>query len=268
MLLAAPAQSQRLSTDPRITPPPTPGSVAEVAGGFLPGWVAVTEPVDLAIADEGEAAARFSVIAGGCYAAVGYTAAVLDLDVWVRDEGVLIAQDVRPNPYPVARWCSSRSTMLEVALSAYTSGGQAQLGLYAEAETIERVRGSGTEMQNRLAASLGRSAPAWVATSAPIEITIAQPGTRAFPLEVVGQQCYGVAAVGDAGIEDLDLVIRDAAEQIVVSDLALDATPLVVFCVQAAQSLRVELTVARGDGVVAAQILRPPPTEEDALPAE
>lgn len=263
-----PAQAQRLSNDPRVAPPPTPVSIFEVAAGFAPAYVAVGAPVDVSLPDEGEVAARFDVIAGGCYAAVGFTNAVADLDVWVRDAGTLIAQDVRPNAFPVARWCSSRTTTLDIALSAYTSGGAAQLALYADAETIERSRGSDTLLANRLAASIGRSAPGWSPIGPPTEIEVPQSGTRGFPLDVGESQCLGILAVGAVGVEDLDLVVRDADDAVIVSDLALDATPLVVFCVEAAQTLRIELTVSRGAGVVATQILRPPSTDHDALPAD
>lgn len=254
----APAAAQRLAGDPRAAAPPRPATLQEVVDGFVPTFIPVGAVEHQTVPDEGELRIVRPLVAGACYAAIGLSTAIADLDAWVRIDGVLVAQDVQFDAWPVSRFCALRDGEVELAFSAYASGGPAEFGLFVDPSTLEEVAGDAGELENRLRSAVSRTAPGWVWSDAPWLRGFAGPETAEFSVDIVQGSCAAVVAVATAGIEDLDLVARDPDGLVVASDLALDARPAIVHCSAQPTTLVVEVAVSRGRGVAMAQILYAP----------
>jgi hypothetical protein len=86
----------------------------------------------------------------------------------------------------------------------------------------------------------------------------AEPVQRvAFHVPAAGR-CYRIYAVGDSGIQDLDLLVRDPAGNDVIGDVSHDAWPVVPprgpACFDAPGVYVLEVSVYRGAGKYALQI--------------
>ena len=82
---------------------------------------------------------------------------------------------------------------------------------------------------------------------------------------VVGGHCYRIIGVGGAGVQDLDLYLRDLTGNVIDQDRAPDNFPVVgldrQLCLPAAmgnQSAQLEIRMARGEGEVGVQVFGSP----------
>ena len=82
---------------------------------------------------------------------------------------------------------------------------------------------------------------------------------------VVGGHCYRIIGVGGAGVQDLDLYLRDLTGNVIDQDRAPDNFPVVgldrQLCLPAGmgnQSAQLEIRMARGEGEIGVQVFGSP----------
>ncbi len=82
---------------------------------------------------------------------------------------------------------------------------------------------------------------------------------------VVGGHCYRIIGVGGAGVQDLDLYLRDLTGNVIDQDRAPDNFPVIgldrQLCLPAAmgnQSAQLEIRMARGEGEIGVQVFGSP----------
>jgi len=107
--------------------PPLPTSLDEVATRFLPLWEPLGEPHTFTLQQGAQTSFMLNTVAGHCYAAVGHATDITDLDVRVRIDGAIIAQDVLFDSYPVVRWCAAFDATVEAEARAFSGAGAATL---------------------------------------------------------------------------------------------------------------------------------------------
>jgi hypothetical protein len=88
---------------------------------------------------------------------------------------------------------------------------------------------------------------------------------RTIVAAVVGGHCYRVMGVGGAGVEDLDLALRDLTGNLIDADRSSDDVPVIgldrQLCLPAGmgnQSVQLVIRVARGEGEVCVQVFGSP----------
>ncbi len=75
------------------------------------------------------------------------------------------------------------------------------------------------------------------------------------PMNLRAGKCVAIAAAGDEGVEDVDVLLRDASGRLVASDSGPAPYAAVRRCAQASESLEAQVVLYRGEGDVAVRIL-------------
>ena len=201
---------------------------------------------------------------GRCYAilAVGENS-VRDLDLTLLDDrGRELDRDVEDNAEPIVRVCPSETTSVSARVTMqdgagefiysahrWTSGTRGAWGLQGliyvrHAELSRLLDVDEYEADISLAPERGR---------------IRRPGeVRRHRVELEGDTCYTIVAVGGAGVRDLDMRVSRSTRgsQLAGQDLSSNAFPQVQFCPQSGGIHQVELTGANGTGEYFFQVFR------------
>ena len=257
-LLPAPAAAQNLASDPRAQPLPPPTSYKALATRFLPGFELAAPPVSGALAALDEHALGIEAQAGVCYGAAAFSAAVEDLDVRLYFDGALVAQDVRPDAYPVATYCPTARGTLRAVARAHSGGGDSALAVLVDINAATAAVGPRDELSNRLESAIRRGAARWVPDGPQWRHTFPVPGIAPYDAMLDAGTCYAFVTVGQATILDLDLRLT-TPDGVEATDMTLDATPLIVHCPTAPGAVTIDVAVTRGTGTVAIQRMQRPP---------
>lgn len=256
LLIGAAGLAANVDTDPRFARPNSPDSLDELVSRFLPNHVPLTPQGSVQLA-EGEAYTfNHTVTAGVCYAFVAIGVhGLTDLDLRLRRGGVVVAQDVQLDGYPVVEWCPSLSGTIRVGIRAFHGGGSADFQVLVDPNSYYSARGQLDELSNRLEAATARSAPRWTPQGPQWRSAFPRPGVRELTIAAEPGQCYAVVAIGQASVFDVDLRMR-ADGEVVDEDIGGAEVAGVSMCASVSQTLTVDVALVRGQGVVAAQPLR------------
>lgn len=257
-LLAAAAAVAQLDDDPRSARPAPPTTVAEAAARFLTRYVPFGTSGSVELAQGETRTFSQGVEAGVCYAVVAVADDDVDIDARVRRDGLVVAQDVSLDSYPIVEWCPSTAGTETVTIRAFGGAARVEYAMYVDPDTRAAATGELDELSNRLAAHVAGSAPRWTPSGGQWRSTFAAPGERTMTVDVPERRCVAVAAVGQTTVTDIDLLMESSEGVELSRDFALDATPLVAYCADAAGTVTVRVGVRTGTGVVAAQVLETP----------
>jgi hypothetical protein len=75
-----------------------------------------------------------------------------------------------------------------------------------------------------------------------------EDASQTFQISLEGDKCYAILAVGDNGVRDLDLIVRDADGGIIDRDIEADARPVVRVCPEHDVEQGIEVRMASGSG--------------------
>lgn len=253
---AAPAGAQeRLFEDPRWQPPLAPRSLQEVAQRWLPGWRRTQGPYSVAVS-VGTTVREPIVVQGGvCYALVAWSGDGTDVDVHVYDRRTLVAQDVQPDAWPVARWCALRTGPLQVDLDVYGQDGEVAWGVWADAADLHAASGPFDEVTNRLERLVGLVAPRWTTVGNQRRLSYSGPAIQSVSVQPSADACDLFVAVGTVGVHDVDLRLIDAQGTALDTDVSPDRGAVVQICGHSTP-LTLLVAVPAGLGTVGVQHLR------------
>ena len=249
---------QRYVADPRAVPAPPPHRVEDLGARWLPAWAPHTLPTTLPIPDEGDIGLEIAVLGGVCYGFGAWSDDVADLDLRIRRGDEVLAQNVYDDDsYPIASFCAGADGRVRVELSAHTTGGTATWMVWVDRNSLDAA-GDRDEIGDRLDAAAARTAARWYPVGGQWRERFDGPGLRSFALDAPAGACYAVVAVGAASVRDIDLRLRHG-ERVVDEDIAADATPAVMTCLDEGASLEIDVLVVHGEGLVGARVLRTTP---------
>lgn len=255
-----PAGAQSLDADPRTRPIGVPESWKQLAAWFLPGFELAAPVVDRELDELDEQRLVLQAVTGVCYGAAAFSDDILDLDVRLYLDGRLVEQDIRPDAYPVATYCADDDGELTAVVRADVGAGAARLALFVQVNSDEAAGGPRDELSNRLDAAIRAGAARWTLRGEQWRRSFDAPGIAVLDTHLDAGRCHAFVAVGQAGVADLDLRLRDRDGAELARDLLLDATPIVVYCADNATDVELDVAVTIGSGTVALQHLtRPAP---------
>jgi hypothetical protein len=78
--------------------------------------------------------------------------------------------------------------------------------------------------------------------------TLEESASERFQISLEGDKCYAILAVGDNGVRDLDLIVRDAGGDVIDRDIEADARPVVRVCPEHDIDQAIEVRMASGAG--------------------
>jgi len=224
-----------------------------VVARFFPDYVPVDVSRTISLPFEGERTERIPTARGVCYGVGAFSAEIEDLDIWVYEQDVLVAQDVLGDPYPVVRWCAQRGGIVRLRFVAFAGEGDLSFQVLEHPESRAAATGEQDELSNRLTRAAARSAPNWIVVGGQWRGRYDGVGSRDATFSARAGQCYAALAVGEVSLNDIDLVVLDAADEVLAQDIAVDATPAVVVCPPFDTTLTARVIVVSGFGTVALQ---------------
>lgn len=255
---ASESSAQQIGSDERFRPPAQPASLDEFVRRFAPLHVAVAPVISRNMTRLDVLRLEYDVQSGVCYQAMAIGPQLVDVDLRVFAQGELIAQDVQFDDYPAAQFCAARSGFVDVAVDAFEGSGMLEVGLFAEPRSLDAASGDRDELANRIDHAIARSAPGWTPIGTQLRTRFEGPGIERLPVSLAHAGCFAMIGVAEAALDDIDLVLRDPQGTELALDVALDATPALVYCPPSAAELVLEVASAEGRGSVAIQILELP----------
>ena len=253
-------------------------------------------PIDEPMIDfmlEGQSRAiPFTLDEAGCVGvlAVGHRR-VHDIDLALYTEsGIALVQDVEVDARPYVRFCGAEGLTLVATLHMYKGQGEVRLVRFADAPAdlpdLHRTVGecfAGGGGMRRPSADVGPPPPGRPLAEQLEEVraelgalgysdhdsersgTLQIQQREAHAMSLPPGRCYAVAAVGDAGVIDLDLFVRTPVGVELARDVERDASAVARLCVddQPAHVVEVRMFQGAGDYRVRAFVL----DEQSASPA-
>lgn len=257
LLPAERAPAQGLASDPRAQPSAPPSSYKALISRFLPGFELAAPPVRGPLNPLDEQALAIETQPGVCYGAAAFSTEVEDLDVRVYFNGALVAQDVRPDAYPVATYCASARGTLRAVARAHAGAGDSTLAMLVEINAASAAAGPRDELSNRLEAAIRRGTARWLPDGPQWRHTFPVAGIARYDATLAAGTCYAFVTVGQSTVLDLDLRLT-TPDGTQTTDLTLDATPLLVQCPTEPMAIAIDVAVTRGTGTVAIQRMQRP----------
>jgi hypothetical protein len=194
----------------------------------------------------GEVRTHAVALGPGCTVVVGAAArAETDLDLYLLDaSGAPLDRDTGVSPTARVRTCPTEAGEARVSVKAYGRRGSYALATLRAPTVITDV--SSLRLEEATSSFLERG------------YTVRQRSVRAMDAEsprtdalyVPAGTCVAVAAVGDAGVEDVDVFLRAPEGRLVASASGPEPFATVSRCAEAGEQLRVEVVVYRGSGDV------------------
>ena len=219
-------------------------------------------------------------------ACVGFVALghkrVRDLDLALFTEtGTSLAEDVATDSHPYIRFCGAPHLVLEVVVRMYVGQGEYRLLRIENApptlnalestlrECVGPVGGGPEEKPPDIGrepepASLGETLArertrlrelGYIPTSLGSSGTAREGQTVNVPLGLGTGDCYAVLAVGDGGIQDLDLAVTGNDHHHLIRDVSRESTALVRICADEPR-YTAEIRAYRGGGAFRIEALR------------
>jgi hypothetical protein len=225
------------------------GRLFQIARETAPSFTAEAPPTFGTLETGQSRSFEHPVAMGTCYTwiAVGDSGQA-DLDLSVRLDGVLMAADDAPDDWPIVQYCAPTDGAARIDLVMYAGSGGFAFNTY------QRFFGGADalELQMNYLASLFAvdHVPAGEITRA----TLTQGGEETFPLQLNGGRCYTIIGTAGPGVGDIDFFLTETASgQLVQSDVAPDAAPVVGLCPPASGNYALRVVMYQGGGELAWQ---------------
>ncbi|MFK7987270.1 MAG: hypothetical protein AB8I08_14695 [Sandaracinaceae bacterium] len=201
-----------------------------------------------------------------CYAlTVIGEAAGQNLDMIVLDPyGRPASHNVRPDNHPWVSFCAgaagrfiARVQMASGSGGYYfapyaSSGGQRiELSAFFGDQPTEQVQVA--QMDNATQTRLQRldglmTQRNYTRVGEPSGVVLQNPEPRDFELNLVSGQCYGFAALGGPGTQEVDIALNDSSGQRLSQDTNTGQDGSIAYCAQATGSYSLQVRVASGQG--------------------
>jgi hypothetical protein len=213
------------------------------------GFTRISEPYGEQYAQREDRMFALNLQGGTCYAfaSLGGEGA-RDTDVFLVDgQGNELEKDVTTNLDAVVRFCPAQTAAYQLRARMYSGQGPLfTVGYVQQAQNttaqnnntpppVENVMatqstaGAGIEENFRLLDADIR-ARGYQPYGDHTRGQLAEGQTRDFSIELEGGKCYAILGVGDNGVRDLDLILKDGSGQTLDQDVEVDARPIVRVC--------------------------------------
>ena len=247
-------KAQMLTTDPRTVPPPPPNSFNELSTRFMPN-MNFQDPNSLSLAYHETSSLSLSVIDGVCYGVAAFSEEINELRLYIYEHGELVAQGpTQADNYPNTSWCSNGE--VEIRLIAYDGEGVVVVGTASEPISEYWANGTGSELENRIARLIARSAPNFMPITVLQIASFQQPASQIISISLEAGFCYAMLAVGEPTVVDLDLMFLSENDELLDQDFENDPTAVVSHCPEQDGMYRVRIALIAGYGQIATQLLR------------
>jgi hypothetical protein len=224
----------------------------------------VGDPQGLQLHERDERLFQLSLEQGRCYAfATLGGPGTTDTDVYLSDgSGHWLQADSSPNRDGVVRFCSPSTDQYTLQVRLLHGNGPVFTAAYlqqaATASTsatppvtpvIADTSTAGSSLDENFALlDADMRARGYEAFGAPQNAQLAEGGTQEYEVDLEGDKCYAILAVGDSGVRNLDLTLLDAQGREVDRDDAGDARPTVRVCPSADGHFRMRVRMMGGSG--------------------
>ncbi|MFW6052167.1 MAG: hypothetical protein ACODAU_13395 [Myxococcota bacterium] len=226
----------------------------------------VEEPRGLVLRQGQERTFPINLEANTCYAFASLAGpGVEDTDVFVEDgSGNPLARDAENDGDALVRFCAPSSGSYALRTVPHRGGGPVFVAGYrkgaeeaeatAEPEQPEQPlieersqRSAGLEENFRLL-DADMQARGYRSHDEPARGNLTEGRNRDFTVELEGGKCYAILAVGDGGVRDLDLILRDPNGNTLDRDVEEDARPVVRVCPERSGAFTMRVQMRKGEG--------------------
>jgi len=219
------------------------------------------EPGGVVYAERDERLFNLSLEAGTCYAFATFGGpGASDTDVYLVDgEGHWLAQDARADRDGLVRFCAPSSDSYHLQVRLLHGSGPVFTAAYVQATATAGTAAAEPVISDSSTASAGvdenfalldadMRARGYESLGGSARGDLGEAGTTAYEVDLEGENCYALLAVGDSGVRNLDLTLLDSSGREVDRDVAADARPIVRVCPSAAGHYRMQVRMASGSG--------------------
>jgi hypothetical protein len=223
----------------------------------------VGDPQGLQLNEHDERLFQLSLEAGRCYAFASLGGpGTTDTDVYLVDgSGHWIQADSSADRDGLVRFCSPSSGQFTLQIRLLHGSGSVFTAAYVQAPAgpapttapVEPViadtstAGAGLD-ENFALLDADMRARGYESFGAPQHATLAEGGTQEYEVDLEGDKCYAILAVGDSGVRNMDLTLLDSAGHEVDRDDAGDSRPTVRVCPTATGHYRMRVRMMSGTG--------------------
>ncbi|MFO0695759.1 MAG: hypothetical protein U0230_19515 [Polyangiales bacterium] len=244
----------------------------------------VAEPYGIVMAERQDRQFPLNLEAGYCYAFATFGGpGTSDTDVFVVDgSGNELVQDAGTDRDSLVRYCPSAAGAYQLKVRLYSGSGpvfvagwvqapeqqvattnpQGQQGQQGQQTTTtatatvisqESTEGIGLDENFRLRQS-DITARGYEPYGDQTRGSLREGETRDFQVNLEGDKCYAILAVGDNGVRNLDLIVTDRIGRALDQDVENDARPIVRTCPTQTgdQTIQVRMTAGSGNFYYAA----------------
>ncbi len=227
-------------------------------------YTRVGDPQGLQLSERDERLFQLSLEAGRCYAFASLGGpGTTDTDVYLVDgNGHWLEADSSANRDGLVRFCSPTSDQYTLQVRLLHGAGSVFTAAYVQAPAgpagpttapidpvIAGVSTAGAGLDENFALlDSDMHARGYESFGAPQHATLAEGGTQEYEVDLEGDKCYAILAVGDSGVRNMDLTLLDASGHEVDRDDAGDARPTVRVCPTATGHFRMRVRMMSGMG--------------------
>ncbi len=207
---------------------------------------------------------QLSLDQGRCYAfATLGGPGTTDTDVYLVDgSGHWLQADSTANRDGLVRFCSPSSDQYTLQVRLLHGNGSVFTAAYLQAAAgtasappppstpvIADTSTAGAGLDENFALlDADMRARGYESLGAPQHATLAEGGTQEYAVDLEGDKCYAILAVGDSGVRNVDLTLLDESGHEVDRDDAGDARPTVRVCPTADGHFRMRVRMMSGSG--------------------
>ena len=222
----------------------------------------VGDATGLQLHERDERLFQLSLEQGRCYAFATFGGpGAADTDVYLVDSsGHWLQADSTASRDGVVRFCAPATDTytLQVRLlhgdgpvftAAYLQQAASSPSAPPSAPLIAETSTAGAGLDENFALlDADMRARGYETLAPPQHATLAEGGTQEYEVDLTGNNCYAILAVGDSGVRNLDLTLLDASGTEVDRDDAGDTRPTVRVCPAADGHYRMRVRMMSGTG--------------------
>ncbi len=235
------------------------------------GYAPTQQPIGIQMSNRQEQSWPINLPAGGCYSFATFGGpGANDSDVFLFDAGGArrlysdagggadaVIRDICPSSAGVYQLRARlRNGNGPVWLIAYSRGGTTGAGAQTALTLNAQASGAGGIEAFFRRVDRDLLARGYGVVGSPVSGELAAAGVTSQAVNLQAGSCYAITAVGDSGIQDLDLALLDAGGREVDRDHAQDARPVVRVCPQTTGQFTVRVTATAGAGGYRAGLYR------------
>lgn len=225
---------------------------AMVARGFTAG-ATIASDVQMS---PGEVRVHELTLEAGCSVIVGTsTRTDTDLDLYLSDasDASVLDEDVGMQSLARVSACVSEPTAVRLTTKTYGTNSAYSVALLRAPTAIDDFMSLGLEEAGSAFRARGYR------VAAENHMTLEEGERQTLEVVVTGPACIALAVAGAAGIDDVDMFLKDATGHLLASESGPESYAAVSHCTAHAQTLSLELVMYRGGGPIALQRLEASP---------